>query len=318
MKKRRLLRHSAAFFPLTLLAAAVFGDLNLTLDLLRAYFALQIASLCAPTAFCNAAAREPSPKRVGRRFRGAMVQLLIGAALILGAMHFFPQALSRLKIEALVAALFVIIEQTFEERLFALSRRVDGTLLSLIANALLLLGLTLDSGAFLGNATPLAHPYLLSACLTSALLGATLAALLAGGSGFSPLPLNYAFAPNAMVQELFYPAALMCLVALEKFEIDLYPALVGWTLWRLSRTVCRRKRAESKPLDWLLVAAAWIALILALFFPPLLPYALACCAALLCAAIVYLAPSLRLYICMFAAFAALFVELYCPFALALF
>lgn len=296
MKRRSLMRYSAAFFPLALIAGAVFGDKTLVCGLLAAYFAMQLASFCAVTAFCNAAAREPAKNRVGKRFWGAIVQLIIGMGVIFCAKYFYPEQHECLDSEILIAAVLIFFEQLFEERIFALSRKVDGTLITLIANGLMFLGIALDGGAFLGNATPLAHPYLLGGCASGAIMALLLLILLAEGRGFTLLPINYGFAPKAMVQELLYPAAMFALIFFAKFDIPLVPLIFGWMLWRLCRTVCRRARTESKPLDWLLTITALAALILAHFFPAVLPYALASFAVLVCAAAVYLAPSVRLYV----------------------
>lgn len=311
--KRKLLRPYAALFPPTLLASAVFGDQALTLRFLGAYFALQIASLCAPVAFCNAAAREPAMRRLGRRFWGGLTQLFLGAALLFCALRLVPLPFDARDGEILIAALLVLIEQMFEERMTAVSRSVDATLLALISGVFVLLGLVLTAEGTLPNSTPLRYPYLLGGCVLSALLGAVLTLLLAGGRGFTPLPINYGFAPKAMAQELLYPALIAAAVVWGKTEPTLPAVLTGWMLWRAIRSVCRRTRGESKAPDWFLCIVSAALSLLAYLFPTILPYALCASAVLLCAMAVYLAPSPRLYVFAAVAFALTVLSYLHPF-----
>ena len=308
--KRKLMRPSAAFFPLAMLASAVFGNEATTLAFLLLWYALQITTLCAPDAFRNAAAREPGVRRVGKRFWGGIVQCLIG-----GAVLFVPVwklsvglAVANSVVPLAIAAFLMIIEQTFEERMFALGRNVDGTLLSLISNILLLLGLMLDAGSgvkapefynsLLGRTAELGNFYLLCGCGAAVLISIIMSLLIARGKGFTPFPINCGFVPKALLQVFVYPTAVVVLLVSGKFGIDTRHMLAGLILWQLSRTVCRRIRMESKPLDWLLTVVCAVFAVLACLHPAFMPYAVCCAAVFACAAIVYLAPSVRLYLCM--------------------
>ncbi len=309
--KRRLMRPSAAFFPLALLISALFGDKTTTSMFLLLWYALQITTLCAPVAFCNAAAREPGIRRVGRRFWGGIMQLFIGGILLLAAQCiFFKQALP---VEITIAAFLILIEQMFEERMFALSRRVDGTLVSLISNALLTVGLMFSNANGLNNPTGLNFPWLLGGCAAAALISALLTFAIAPGKGFTLLPVNYGFAPKAMLQVFLYPALTAAIIFGTDISIEIRHIVAGFILWQLSRTVCRRTQRESKPLDWLLTVITAVFAVLACLHPAFLPYAICCGVALICAMAIYLAPSVRLYVCAGAALSILTLAYICPF-----
>ncbi|MBQ3575573.1 MAG: hypothetical protein IJA26_07870, partial [Clostridia bacterium] len=284
--KRRLMRPSAAFFPFVLLISALFGDELTTLIFLLLWYALQITTLCAPVAFCNAAAREPGVRRVGRRFFGGIMQCILGGALLFVPIGMLSSsaALSGGLITLAAGAFLIIIEQMFEERMFALGRKVDGTLLSLICNGLLLLGLMLDAGSginapeiysrMLGRSVELRNFYLLCGCSAAVIVSIAITLLIARGKGFTPLPVNCGHGPKAMLQVLLYPAAVFIAVRALDTSINLRHLLVGMILWQLSRTVCRRTRPESRPLDWLLTAITAVFAVLACLHPAFLPYAI--------------------------------------------
>ena len=306
--KRRLMRPSAAFFPLALLASALFGDEATTIAFLLIWYALQITTLCAPVAFCNAAAREPGVRRVGKRFWGGIAQCILGGALLFVPIWKLTEnlAITNSFVALAVGAFLIIIEQMFEERMFALGRKVDGTLLSLISNILLLLGLMLDAGSgvkapefynhLLGRNAELGNFYLLCGCAAAVLISIIMSLLIARGKGFTPFPINCGFAPKALLQVFLYPAAALAAAMRLDVSIDLRHILVGLMLWQVSRTVCRRIKLESKPLDWLLAIVCAVFAVLACLHPAFLPYAVCCGVAFACAAIIYLAPSVRLYV----------------------
>ena len=308
--KRRLMRPSAAFFPLALLISALFGDEKTTLAFLLTWYLLQLTTLCAPGAFRNAAAREPGVRRVGRRFWGGIMQCILGGALLFVPIASLASsaALTSGFIVLAISVFLILIEQMFEERMFALSRNVDGTLVSLIANAFLMIGLMLDAGSavkapevynsLLGRTVELTNFYLLCGCGAAALISALLTLTMAGGKGFTPLPVNCGFAPKAMLQLFLYPALTAAAVIGLDISIDTRHILAGLILWQLSRTVCRRARTESKPLDWLLTIVSAVFAVLACLHPAFLPYAVCCTAAFICAAVMYNHPSLRLYLCL--------------------
>ena len=295
--KRRLMRPGAAFFPLALLISALFGDELTVFLFLLLWYALQITTLAAPEAFRNAAAREPGVRRVGRRFWGGIMQCLLGGALLIVPIAMLSRELMLQNDLVVLAgsAFLIIIEQMFEERMFALSRNVDGTLMSLISNALLTVGLM-----FTGADDPglLQNPWLPGCCGAAALIAAVLTFVLAGGKGFTLLPVNCGFAPKAMLQVFLYPAAVTAASIVLKVAVDARHILAGLILWQLSRTVYRRARTESKPLDWLLTVACAVFAILACLHPAFLPYAVCCTTAFVCAAVMYNHPSVRLYLCL--------------------
>lgn len=319
--KRRLMRPSAAFFPLALMVSALFGDKTTTMALYLMWSVLQITTLCAPVAFCNAAAREPGVRRVGRRFWGGIMQCLLGGALLFVPLACSP-ARPGISITVAVSAFLIIIEQMFEERMFALGRKVDGTLLSLIANAFLLIGLMLDAGSavkapevyskLLGKTTEFANFYLLCGCGVAVLISALLTFVMAGGKGFTPFPVNCGHGPKALLQVLLYHTAVNIAGQAPDTGIALRHVLFGMILWQLSRTVCRRTQRESKPLDWLLTVITAVFAVLACLHPAFLPYAICCGAALICAMAIYLAPSVRLYVCAGAALSILTLAYFHP------
>lgn len=283
------MRPTAALFPAVCLIAALFGRAPLTAFLLIFYFILEAFTLCAPDAFRNAAARETGVRRVDRRFGGALMQILIGCTAFAAFVCFVLQVndffygLSEICQLAGCAAL-IIIEHTFEERMYALGRPMDGALLAWISNLLLAAGifLTGDSELILLILTGLA---VLISLITSLFV--------APFKSFSLVPRNYGFSPKAIVQTLLYPA--VAAAGMNFFGIDLPHALAGWILWRLARTVCRRSQDESLPMNLLLIAVCAVAVGMSIFFPVAVSYAYTCLAALVCAIIVFLAPSLRLY-----------------------
>jgi len=177
-------------------------------------------------------------------------------------------------------------------------KRMQGTeLLSLISSALVLLGLMLDAKGVI-HVSEITNLCLLCGCAASVVISIVTSLLIAPGKGFTLLPVNCGFAPKALLQELLYPAAALLLTAAGVGGIDIRHFIVGWLLWRLARTICRRTQRESKPLDWLLTIVSAVFAVLACLHPAFLPYALCCCAAFICAAIMYCAPSVRLYICL--------------------
>ena len=284
------MRPTAALFPAVCLIAALLGKADTVFGLLTAYFVLEAFTLCAPDAFRNAAARETGVRRVDRRFGGALMQILIGCGALACCAYLILKRdgtfcllndISRLA----CCALLIIIEHTFEERMYALGRPMDGALLAWISNLLL------AAGIFVTGKNDL---ILLILTGLAVLISLITSLFVAPFKSFSLVPRNYGFSPRAIVQTLLYPA--VAAAGMNFFGIDLPHALAGWILWRLARTVCRRSQDESLPMNLLLIAVCAVAVGLSVFFPVAVPYAYACLAALLCAVIVFLAPSMRLYV----------------------
>lgn len=301
--KQKLMRPTAALFPLAGGIAALAGNLSGALYIFLFYYGAQLFSLCVADCFRNAAAREPGVRRVDRRFSGAAAQLLAGIALM--CVVLFLTAKESMSNPgawcAVAAASLISIEQLFEERMYALARPLDGAILSAISNGLLLTGLLLDSGKSASGSPATAF----------AAGGAALAALIAAATtyavepahGFSLKLRNLPFAPVACLQTLLYPAACAAWFAVEALLLrrtDAAPRpwpsfFAGLVLWRLARTLCRRAQDESRPLNLLLTALAAAAISAAAQIPQLLPCAIATELALLCAAALFCAPSIRLY-----------------------
>lgn len=304
--KSSLMRPASALFPLAGLICAFIGNAESVKTLFAFYFAIQLLSLCSTDAFRNAAAREPGMRRVDKRFGGALCTLMLGIALTwLGtAKLILPEEDMMGWIAWFGAAALINIEQLFEERMYALSRRTDGNVLSIVSNLLLTAGLLVDAsggmeGMFSGFYT---------------LCTAGLAVLIAGGTsyiveparGYSLVPRNIGFFPKACVQAMLYPAACICLV---RFS-GILSALAGFIFWRLSRTVCRRANDESRSLNLLLVFASAIMVAAGEWIPA--AFGFMAVVSLLCAVIVFCAPGWRLYTGTLLLIAAIAVNLVLP------
>ena len=303
--KKSLMRPTAALFPLVLLLSDILGSHEITAMLLINYFLIQILSLCSVDSFRNAAAREPGKRRVDRRFSGAFPILILGTVLSAGAVfHFFEAGNDPLHwIGLLAAAAFIITEQMFEERMFALSHRSDGAILCLIANLLLLGGLMLDASG--GVTGPIRGFYTAAGAGLGMLISIGASYIIEPTRGFSLLPRNIGFFPKAAIQSLLYPLAVFVLANLanwwEKGTFELLmdnfneSMLFGFILWRLSRTLCRRSSDESRPLNLMLVAVCGLLFAGSCFVWELSFFAVTVLLALLCAEIVFCAPGVRLY-----------------------
>lgn len=284
--KRGLMRPTAALFPAVLLLAAIFGNESSVNSLFVNWCMIQLLSLCSVDSFRNAAAREPGVRRVDRRFSGAFLTILLGIT-VTGLIQWRSKLFSFQTGDVLLltAAAAVIIEQMFEERMFALSHPSDGAILSVVSNLLLLEGMLLDSSG--GVAAPVQAFYTACAAGLGMMISIVASCVIEPMHGFSISPRNIGFFPKAAVQTLLYPAVVLMIGG----EADM---LAGLLLWRLSRTVCRRAGDESRPLNLLLIAAAAIP-VLACAWLPAQGYAAAAILALACAAIVFCAPSVRFY-----------------------
>ena len=306
---RRLMRPTAALFPLAALVAAAMGS-ALTGRLMLLYYALQLFTLCAVDCFRNGAAREAGVRRADRRFGGGITQFLLGTGLLLAGMLLCPVLKPHFSAGLFAAAGCVTLEQLFEERMYALGRRVDGVVLSVIANLLLVAGLLLDSAGGVEVNLPVAldAPFTLGGAALGALIALGTAYLVESAHGFSLKPVNLALMPRACVQTLLYPAAALAICAVlpenvRKGFVGLEPLLYGLILWRLSRTTCRRTDEESRPLNLLLVALMAIPTAIGAVLPeltlcglPMISFAAAAALAALCAGVVFCAPAWRYWL----------------------
>lgn len=304
------MRPTAALFPLVALIAAAMGGGALVGRLMLVYYALELCTLCAVDCFRNGAARESGVRRADRRFGGGIVQLALGIALLLAAMLLCPELKPNFSAGLFAAAGCVTLEQLFEERMYALGRRVDGVTLSILANLLLVVGLLLDGTGGVELALPVALecPFTLGGAALGALIALGTAYLVEPGHGFSFKPVNLALFPRACVQTLLYPAAALAICAVlpenvRKGFVELEPLLYGLILWRLARTTCRRTDEESRPLNLLLVALMAIPAAIGAVLPelnlcglPMISFAAAAALAALCAGVVFCAPAWRFWL----------------------
>lgn len=302
--KKMLIRPTAALFPAVMCLASLLGNRAHCSLLIVCYFIMQLTTLCAVDSFRNAAAREPGVKRVDKRFSGTFLQLALGIAVgsAFSICLWKPFDPSLPLIPLCAASACIIIEQLFEERMFALAHTGDGVILSIVSNVLLLAGLLLDFGG--GVIAPIPLCFTVCASALGMLISIIACYLIEPMHAFSLKPVNLPFFPRAALQSLLFPAVILLLVNFSTWMFDpllgnllnLDPSFfLGLALWRLSRTVCRRAKDESRPLNLLLVGCAALLMIAGIWVPNLLNYALMAWLALLCASIVFCAPGWRLY-----------------------
>lgn len=289
--KNRLMRPTAALFPLALLAADLVNKQRLGMDLMRAFIFMQILILFPVESFSIAAAREPGLKRVDKRFWGSMTMFLLGVIGIFQRVRLSYEINSG-NMFTYVTALIIIFEQLFEERLFTLNRHGDGSMLAWISNGLLFVGLMLDGAGSLPAICPMF--YTLAAAGLGAFIAVITCLIIAPSRGFSLIPLNLQFVLKAAVQNYTFP--LLWEILLFKFA-DFDPngtgLLCGMALWRLSRTVCRRSADESRGLGLQLMTVTGALTIAACWFDALVMPSFCCWLALACAMVVYLRPSIQ-------------------------
>lgn len=307
--KNILMRPTSALFPAVLLFSMLLGERIMTANLYVFWLMMQLFSLCSVDAFRNAAAREPGVRKVDKRFSGAWLTILAGGAITVIVEYFWHEkSLSGDLMLPAAAAWLIIIEQLFEERMFALSRRTDGVVLSIIANVLLLVGLLLDGSGGVPAPVEMAGFYTACGAGLGALISIAANYVIEPMHAFSLVPRNIAFAPKAAVQCLLYPVVMMLTFGVAE------AAAAGLILWRLSRTVCRRSQDESRPLNLMLITVSAVLAVCSLFIP-VMPLANAAAAAMLCAAIVFCAPGWRFYcgvVLVTAANAQLYFSTYMP------
>ena len=296
--KQRLMRPTAALFPIAGIAGALLGNYHCVMILFVSYYLMQLFSLCAADCFRNAAAREPGVRRVDSRFGGSFIPLAVGIILTGLAWEYGLSIAWRIPNwhGACIAAALVCIEHLFEERMYVLGRRMDGAILSCIANGLLAAGLILGSG----NITKV------KGASMYAMIGAGLGAAISIATsyaiepihGFSLKPQNLRFAASAVPQTLLYPIIAVITTLFTKKsvpEMTLF-LLSGLIAWRLARTTFRRTEDESRRLNLLLIACAAIPTALSTFETSARPVALMAYIALICATIIFCYPTERHFI----------------------
>ena len=307
--KQRLMRPTAALFPIVGIISVLWGDAAYTVGVFLVYYLLTICTLCAADCFRNGAAQEPGVRRVDQRFGGTLLPLLAGIVLVWiwgewrVAVNLDFDAIEIVPWYGLFpTAVAIIVEQTFEERMFALGRRMDGVILSCVANGLLLAGLLLTGGS--GLPQPITGFYTVIGAALGAVIAAATCYAIEPPHGFSMKPRNLKFAPRACAQTILYPVLMFIALGLVAIysENNAYEdvrfgaaACFGLIPWRLARTTCRRTADESRPLNLLLITFVAIPAAIAAWLPAAQLFAIASGIALLCAALVFCAPSARLY-----------------------
>lgn len=318
--KRSLMRPTDVLFPLASIAASKLGNVYSPFYVLICYYILQLFSLCAVDCFRNAASREPGVRRVDKRFGGAILPILfaIGVSILL-FLKFAEESSELIYImPTFGAAVCLIFEQLFEERMHAIGKSVDVVMMSVVSSVLFFGGMMLDSCWKLES--PLDSIFTLCGAGMGMVISMIASLISEPLKSFSLVPRNLGFIPKALVQTLLYPAA-MCVIlfmqvrrgddyihALEKYLA--LPLLYGLIPWRLSRTVCRRTQDESRTLNLLLIGFAALGIIyhapfemMGFYFKGVEIYQIAMhiCSealivALICGAIVFCAPSVRFYV----------------------
>ena len=282
--KNRLFRWENCFPPAACLIGALLGYEAPALRFMAAWLSVSLTSLCADGAFCIAATRQTSFRKLDRCFCGAHIQLFIGAIAAIAVSYLLGYGGARRMISA---AYLFLIGQLAVERLYAHNRRMDARIAALLIALLLLLGFAFDS---------LLPPSGRIACIAMC-IGVGISALsliLAPMEGLSIAPSNYACTPRAIWQNLLYPAAVCGACWARGAALPVSAMAAGWMLWRGARTACRRSESESAPLNFWITAVTGAAIIASLFLPQLMWLSACMTLAMLCSAIVFAHISVRI------------------------
>ena len=295
--KHRLMRPTAALFPMAGIIGAAYWDAENILRLYACYYLVFLCTICAAEYFRNAAAWEPGVRRVDQKFSGALLLLLVGAILT-AILILTPAAKNRIPEQGslLLIAWLIHAEHLFEERMYALGRRLDGVILSCVSNGLLATSFLLEGKMAAAPSEPLLRIVLIGAG-AGALISIITSYAIEPMHGFSLKSIDRRMIKGALIQGgLYIPAVVLAYKMLTPQNEGLaIPFLFGLIPWRLARTNCRRTEDESRPLNLLLIAFAAIPAALAAWLPAATPCAVTASIALLCSAAVFCAPSKRLY-----------------------
>lgn len=294
--KQRLMRPTAALFPIVGIIGAACWDAETILKLYACYYLVFLCTICAAEYFRNAAAWEPGVRRVDQKFSGALLLLLAGA-IITGILVLTPAAKNRVPEQG---SLFIIAwllhtEHLFEERMYALGRRMDGVILSCIANGLLLTGFLMEGKMAMTPPVPLF-------CILLGAGAGTMISIITSYAiepmhGFSLKSIDRRIIRSALIQGGLYIAGVVLAYKTFKPQNEglALPFLFGLIPWRLARTNCRRTEDESRSLNLLLISFAAIPAAIAAWYPAAQSFAITGSVALLCGAAVFCAPGKRLY-----------------------
>ena len=196
--KNRLFRWENCFLPAACLIGALLGHETLALRFMVSWLLISLTSLCADGAFCIAATRQSSFRKLDRCCCGAYIQLLIGILAAVLISIFLENGKNAWMIGA--AGLFGM-NQLCVERLNAYNRWMDARIAAFLPALLLTVGFAFDS---------LLPQSGMIVCIAMG-LGEVISAfslIFAPMACFSIAPPNYACAPRAIWQNLLYPAAV--------------------------------------------------------------------------------------------------------------
>lgn len=282
--KNRLFRWENCFLPAACLIGALLGHETLALRFMVSWLLVSLTSLCADGAFCIAATRQSSFRKLDRCLCGAYIQLLIGEFASLSVSRLIGYDDSRWMN---FAAYFCLNGILFVENLHAYNQRKNARIAAFLSALLLVLGFVFDSQqSDMG----------MIVCV-AALIGFGISEffiIFVPVEKLSLAPPNYACAPRAIWQNLLYPAAVCGACWAHGKALPVSAMAAGWMLWRGARTVCRRSESESAPLNFWITAIAGAAIIAALFLPQLMWVSACLTLAMLCSAIVFAHFSVRI------------------------
>ena len=282
--KNRLFRWENCFLAAACLIGALLGHETLALRFMVSWLLVSLTSLCADGAFCIAATRQSSFRKLDRCLCGAYIQLLIGEFASLSVSRLIGYDDSRWMN---FAAYFCLNGILFVENLHAYNQRKNARIAAFLSALLLVLGFVFDSQqSDMG----------MIVCV-AALIGFGISEFFMIFAPFEKLsiaPPNYACAPRAIWQNLLYPAAVCGACWAHGKALPVSAMAAGWMLWRGARTVCRRSESESAPLNFWITAITGAAIIAALFLPQLMWVSACLTLAMLCSAIVFAHFSVRI------------------------
>ena len=282
--KNRLFRWENCFLAAACLIGALLGHETLALRFMVSWLLVSLTSLCADGAFCIAATRQSSFRKLDRCLCGAYIQLLIGEFASLSVSRLIGYDDSRWMN---FAAYFCLNGILFVENLHAYNQRKNARIAAFLSALLLVLGFVFDSQqSDMG----------MIVCV-AALIGFGISEffiIFVPVEKLSLAPPNYACAPRAIWQNLLYPAAVCGACWAHGKALPVSAMAAGWMLWRGARTVCRRSESESAPLNFWITAITGAAIIAALFLPQLMWVSACLTLAMLCSAIVFAHFSVRI------------------------
>lgn len=247
--KFKLFRKSSLFLPIFLIAAFMYTGAESALIFLCCYAVILFFTADMPGSFRNASASQPGIRRVDAFFLGALIQGAVGVLLCF-AVGTAAKVTDPSRLSTFVATALLIFEHLFEERLYAVGRRIDATLLALITSVLAYAGFSLE------NPVP--------SCI-AALLIAMIVTLVNQPLHFRrPLSCIF-FAPRALLRDFCCPA-VMSFLALKSYASPLI-CIAGIGITRFSGTFARCSPDETRLPRLLISCTMLIAAAVNMFYP---------------------------------------------------